>query len=42
LPCPSQAQTLSSAPYSQTTSAYIPPSMSAIKLHTHTKQQAKL
>ena len=36
------AQILSSAPYSQTPSAYVPPSMSATKFHTHTKQQAKL
>jgi hypothetical protein len=27
--------------YSQTPSAYVPPSMSATKFHTHTKQQAK-
>ena len=33
---------LSSTPYSQTPSAYVPPSMSATKFHTHTKQQAKL
>ena len=32
----------SSAPYSQTPSTYVPPSMSATKFHTHTKQQAKL
>jgi len=29
-------------PYSQTLSAYVPPSMWATKFHTHTKQQAKL
>jgi hypothetical protein len=28
--------------YSQTSSAYVPPSVSAIKFHTHTKQRAKL
>ena len=33
---------LSSTPYSQTPSAYVPPSMSATKFHTHTKQQGKL
>jgi hypothetical protein len=32
-----QAQIFSSTPYSQTPSAYIPPSMSATKFHTHTK-----
>jgi len=34
---PSEAQIFSSAPYSQTPSAYIPP-----MFHTHTKQLAKL
>jgi len=38
----STAQILSSTLYSQTPSAYISPSMSATKFHTHTKQQAKL
>ena len=32
----------SSKPYSQTSSAYVPPSLSATKFHTHRKQQAKL
>ena len=32
----------SSTPYSQTPSAYVPPSTSATKFHTHTKQLAKL
>ena len=41
-PRPPQAQIFSSAPYSQTPSAYVPPSVSATKFHTHTKQQAKL
>jgi len=41
-PRPSWAQIFSSTPYSQTPSAYVPPSMSATKFHTHTKQQAKL
>jgi hypothetical protein len=31
----------SSAPYSQTPSAYVPPSMSATKFHTHTERRAK-
>jgi hypothetical protein len=30
------------SPYSQIPSAYVPPSTSATKFHTHTKQQAKL
>ena len=42
LPCPSSVQIFSSAPYSQTPPASFPPSMSATKLHTHKKQQAKL
>jgi hypothetical protein len=33
---------LSSTPYSQTPSAYVPPSISATKFYTHTKQQGKL
>ena len=37
LPCPPQAQTFSSVPYSQTTLAYSPTSISATKFHTHTK-----
>ena len=36
------AQLFSSAPYSQTTSAYVPLLVWATKFHTHTKQQAKL
>ena len=32
----------SSTPYSQTPSAYVPPSMPATQFHTQTKQQAKL
>ena len=35
-------QNIPSTPYSQTPSAYVPPSMSATKFHTHTKQEAKL
>jgi hypothetical protein len=35
-------QIFSSAPYSETPSAYVPPSMWATKFHTLTKQQAKL
>jgi hypothetical protein len=42
LPRLSQAQTLTSTPYSQTPSAYVPPSTSATKFHTHTGQRAKL
>jgi len=42
VPHPSSAQILFSTPYSQTPSAYVPPSRSATKFHTHTKQQAKL
>ena len=41
VPRPSWAQIFSSAPHSQTPSAYISPSMRATKFHTHTKQ-AKL
>jgi hypothetical protein len=37
LPRPSYAQLFSWTPYSHTTSAYVPPSMWATKLHTHTK-----
>jgi hypothetical protein len=33
---------ISTTPYSQTPSAYVPPSMSATKFHIHTKQRAKL
>ena len=33
---------LSSTPYSHTPSAYVPPSMSATKFHTHTEQRAIL
>jgi hypothetical protein len=32
-------QIFSSTHYSQTLSAYVPPSLSATKFHTHTKQQ---
>ena len=32
----------SSAPYSQTPSAYVPPSMRVTKFYTHTKQQEKI
>ena len=42
LPHPSWAQIFSSATYSQTLAAYVPPSMWATKFHTHTKQQAQL
>jgi hypothetical protein len=37
LPRPSYAQILSSTPCYQTPSAYVPPSMSATKFHTHTE-----
>jgi len=37
LPRPSWAQISSSAPYSPTPSAYVPPSMRATKFHTHKK-----
>jgi len=40
--CSSWAQIFSSAPYSQTPSACVPPSMWATNFHTHTKQGAKL
>ena len=42
LPRPSSVKVFSSTPYSQTPSASFTPSMSVIKFHTHTKQQAKL
>ena len=35
-------QILSSTPYSQTPSTYVPPSMSASKVHSHTKRKEKL
>jgi len=35
-------QIFSSAPFSQTLSSHVPPSMWATKFHTHTKQQPKL
>ena len=35
-------QILSSTPFSQTPSAYVPPSMSATKFHSHTGQRAGL
>ena len=42
LPRPSLAQIFPSAPYFETPSACVPPSVSATKFHTHTKQQAEL
>ena len=42
LPRPPLAQIFFSAPYTLTTSAYVPPSMWVIKFHTHTKHQANL
>ena len=42
LPRLSKVQIFSSTPYSETPSASFPPSMSATKLHTHTKQPARL
>ena len=42
LPRPSTVPIFSSTPCSKTPSASFPPAMSATKLHTHTKQQAKL
>ena len=41
-PRPSLTQIFSSTPYSQTPSAYVPPSTWATKFHTHTKPQSKL
>ena len=41
-PRPSQDQISSSAPHSQKSSAYVPPSVWVTKFHTHTKQKAKL
>jgi hypothetical protein len=38
LPRPSYAQMFFSAPYSQTPSVYVPPSMCATKFDTHTKK----
>jgi hypothetical protein len=42
LTLPSYAEIFSSAPYSQTPSAHVPPSMRATKFHTHTKQHTSL
>jgi len=42
LPRPSYAQMYSSAPYSQTPSAYVPPSMRATKFHTHTRHHTHI
>ena len=45
LPCylvPFRPKYSSSAPYSQTPSAYVPPSSCETKFHTHTKQQVKI
>jgi len=42
LHCPSQAQTLSSGPYSHTPSAFVLPSVWQPKFHAQTKQQSKL
>ena len=39
---PLRPKITSSVPYSPTTSAYVPPSMSVTKFHTHIQQQAKL
>jgi hypothetical protein len=36
------SQIFSSAPYSHTPSAYVPPSMWATTFHTHTNQHAKI
>ena len=41
-PRPSWAQISFSPSYSQTSSAYVPPSIQKTKLHTHTKQEEKL
>ena len=40
--CSSYTKILSTAPYSQTPSAYVPRSMWVTRFHTHTKQQEKL
>jgi hypothetical protein len=42
LPRPSYTLIFSSTPDSQTPSAYVPPSMSETKFHTHTKRQEEL
>jgi hypothetical protein len=42
LPRPSRAHIFSSALFSPTPSAYVPLSIWATNLHTHTKQQEKL
>jgi hypothetical protein len=39
---PCEPQVSLTAPYSQTRSAYIPPSLWATKFHTHKKNQTKL
>ena len=41
-PFPADAQMSSSAPYSRTPSAYVPPSIWDTKPHTYTQQQTKL
>ena len=40
--CSTKAQISSSEPYSETSSAFVPPSMWATKFHTHAKQKVKL